>query len=258
MQVVGKAGDSRNNLFEHHKAGCYRLAPDIDEFCLRQDETDQPDIRPVPGSLVDKLGAACPSECTGVIQIASPKCGELNRIQIKQTIRIRIQAGGIQVRHAAEAIYLQDVDGPLCPREWRKRRESAWRPTISLIPYFYELLQLSVPPYCAAHARKLALCERRCTGSKILRAAILADREGFEPSRRFVTVYTLSRRAPSAARPPVRDAGYARRLRRGGNIAARFPRAIFIAGRFRPALRRGRAPPRRPRLCSRQSRRRPS
>src|SRR6478672_2500062 len=40
----------------------------------------------------------------------------------------------------------------------------------------------------------------------------MADREGFEPSRRLVTVYALSRRAPSAARPPVqkgRDYNYA-------------------------------------------------
>ena len=33
--------------------------------------------------------------------------------------------------------------------------------------------------------------------------AVLADREGFEPSKRLITVYTLSRRAPSTARPPV-------------------------------------------------------
>jgi hypothetical protein len=35
----------------------------------------------------------------------------------------------------------------------------------------------------------------------------MADREGFEPSRRLVTVYALSRRAPSTARPPVRQEG---------------------------------------------------
>ncbi len=34
----------------------------------------------------------------------------------------------------------------------------------------------------------------------------VADREGFEPSKRLITVYTLSRRAPSTARPPVREA----------------------------------------------------
>lgn len=32
----------------------------------------------------------------------------------------------------------------------------------------------------------------------------LAEGEGFEPSIRF-PVYTLSKRAPSAARPPLRD-----------------------------------------------------
>lgn len=39
---------------------------------------------------------------------------------------------------------------------------------------------------------------------------LLADREGFEPSIRF-PVYTLSRRAPSTTRPPVRRAAYDRR-----------------------------------------------
>jgi hypothetical protein len=34
---------------------------------------------------------------------------------------------------------------------------------------------------------------------------ILAEGAGFEPAIRF-PVYTLSRRAPSAARPPLRDA----------------------------------------------------
>ena len=37
-----------------------------------------------------------------------------------------------------------------------------------------------------------------------LRERSLADREGFEPSERLITVHTLSRRAPSATRPPVR------------------------------------------------------
>ena len=34
----------------------------------------------------------------------------------------------------------------------------------------------------------------------------VADREGFEPSERLSTVHTLSRRAPSATRPPVHGA----------------------------------------------------
>ena len=33
--------------------------------------------------------------------------------------------------------------------------------------------------------------------------AELAEGAGFEPARRFITVYTLSRRAPSTARPPL-------------------------------------------------------
>src|SRR5216683_236890 len=31
----------------------------------------------------------------------------------------------------------------------------------------------------------------------------MAEGAGFEPARRFITVYTLSRRAPSTARPPL-------------------------------------------------------
>ncbi len=34
---------------------------------------------------------------------------------------------------------------------------------------------------------------------------VMAEGEGFEPSIRLNTVYTLSRRAPSTARPPVRN-----------------------------------------------------
>jgi hypothetical protein len=33
----------------------------------------------------------------------------------------------------------------------------------------------------------------------------VAEGAGFEPARRFITVYTLSRRAPSTARPPLRQ-----------------------------------------------------
>ena len=40
----------------------------------------------------------------------------------------------------------------------------------------------------------------------------MADRQGFEPWRRS-PAYTLSRRAPSTTRPPVRGRGLARRSR---------------------------------------------
>lgn len=44
----------------------------------------------------------------------------------------------------------------------------------------------------------------------------MAERQGFEPWRRF-PAYTLSRRAPSTTRPPLRIplTGYARRRERG-------------------------------------------
>src|SRR5438270_8775584 len=42
----------------------------------------------------------------------------------------------------------------------------------------------------------------------------VADGAGFEPARRFITVYTLSRRAPSTARPPIRS-GAPRELMQG-------------------------------------------
>src|SRR6516164_1018489 len=36
----------------------------------------------------------------------------------------------------------------------------------------------------------------------------MAEGAGFEPARRFITVYTLSRHAPSTARPPLLPAGH--------------------------------------------------
>src|SRR5689334_14364554 len=41
----------------------------------------------------------------------------------------------------------------------------------------------------------------------------MAEGAGFEPAIRFITVYTLSRRAPSTARPPLRRASRGRRRR---------------------------------------------
>ncbi len=38
---------------------------------------------------------------------------------------------------------------------------------------------------------------------KSMKSMVMAEREGFEPSIRF-PVYTLSRRAPSTTRPPLR------------------------------------------------------
>src|SRR5204862_1185202 len=45
----------------------------------------------------------------------------------------------------------------------------------------------------------------------------LAEREGFEPSRELVAPYSLSRRVPSATRPPLRGTG-ARRAAAGASI----------------------------------------
>ncbi len=48
---------------------------------------------------------------------------------------------------------------------------------------------------------KVALVNLYCQ----LRLLTMAVREGFEPSIRLQTVYSLSRGAPSAARPPHQD-----------------------------------------------------
>ena len=50
----------------------------------------------------------------------------------------------------------------------------------------------------SSYAQALRFCSRR-----VYFFEIVAEREGFEPSIRF-TVYTLSRRAPSTARTPLR------------------------------------------------------
>src|SRR6516164_6654023 len=46
----------------------------------------------------------------------------------------------------------------------------------------------------------------------------MAEGAGFEPARRFITVYTLSRHAPSTARPPLLPAGPHYPSRPGGAI----------------------------------------
>ena len=51
------------------------------------------------------------------------------------------------------------------------------------------------------------------------RVAGLAEREGFEPSRRF-PAYTLSRRAPSTTRPPLRAGGQNHLRRRFASLPA--------------------------------------
>ncbi len=48
-------------------------------------------------------------------------------------------------------------------------------------------------------------------GSLVLRFRVLAEREGFEPSRRLFTPYSLSRRAPSTTRPPLQASPPGRR-----------------------------------------------
>ena len=58
----------------------------------------------------------------------------------------------------------------------------------------------------------------------------MAEREGFEPSRRF-PAYTLSRRAPSTTRPPLQQAGH-----------NHFPVACASAGGAGKRFRLGRAP----------------
>ena len=42
---------------------------------------------------------------------------------------------------------------------------------------------------------------------KLIKSWIMAEREGFEPSKRF-PVYTLSKRAPSTTRPPLLENSY--------------------------------------------------
>ncbi len=58
---------------------------------------------------------------------------------------------------------------------------------------------LGIPPR-AHHGREIITWEYWHLG-------ILAEGEGFEPSIRLNTVYTLSRRAPSTARPPLHSGG---------------------------------------------------
>src|SRR6185312_13548423 len=61
--------------------------------------------------------------------------------------------------------------------------------------------------------------------------AKLAERAGFEPAKRFEAVYTLSRRAPSTTRTPLRSACSAHPARAG--------RAGYKAGRSGTSNRQG-------------------
>ncbi len=49
---------------------------------------------------------------------------------------------------------------------------------------------------------KMPETDHRCLGGGRSVREFVAEREGFEPSRRY-PVYTLSRRAPSTTRPPL-------------------------------------------------------
>ena len=83
-------------------------------------------------------------------------------------------------------------------------------------------------PQCggfAANARHYWRFERAKNGGRKLSEAGLAEREGFEPSIRF-PVYTLSKRAPSATRPPLRRA-----LVRAGEAAGGRGGADYSEGR---------------------------
>jgi hypothetical protein len=76
---------------------------------------------------------------------------------------------------------------------------------ISLVrsPSFRELVVHSGrlgEPQGAADANCIALLARQ---AETIAHSGLAEGAGFEPARRFITVYTLSRRAPSTARPPL-------------------------------------------------------
>ncbi len=86
------------------------------------------------------------------------------------------------------------------------------------------------------------------TSSRVCNVRV-ADREGFEPSRRF-PAYTLSRRAPSTTRPPVRAALFiwsmcvdARGPRTKNGVDKKQPRKSYffwIRPKFlHPILRRG-------------------
>ena len=79
--------------------------------------------------------------------------------------------------------------------------------------------------------------------------AELAEGAGFEPARRFITVYTLSRRAPSTARPPLQPAHISGQMR--SNLAkppevrngTRAIRACLVSSLPWAAGKRSRVPP---------------
>ena len=71
----------------------------------------------------------------------------------------------------------------------------------------------------------------------------LAEGVGFEPTIRFITVYTLSRRAPSATRPPLRGAARPHVRSSAGTVTKSTARCNAIAATpGKPAIGDWRAP----------------
>ena len=93
-------------------------------------------------------------------------------------------------------------------REWRESKSDSWADR-----HKWARGALSRPDRGAAQSRQHRLSGRGMTphemSKRYQRVAQrrMADRAGFEPAIRF-PVYTLSRRAPSTTRPPVRRAAY--------------------------------------------------
>ncbi len=79
---------------------------------------------------------------------------------------------------------------------WRKRGDLNQKGSTPH-PTTMETTPATTEPCAKAHDRNSACSHMQ----------FLAEREGFEPSRRFNTPYSLSRRAPSAARPPLQVDG---------------------------------------------------
>ena len=69
----------------------------------------------------------------------------------------------------------------------------------------------TLAPSRQADASRMTTFLSSTEGDSVRHSAGLAERVGFEPTLRFLA-NTLSKRAPSATRPPLREAGYDDRL----------------------------------------------
>jgi len=88
LEAVGKALPAREMLLEHREAAAHRVAPRVDDLCVRQDQVDQADVLPVVRHLVDEERSAGPSLDPGLLEITFAELAQLVRTEPGEDLRV--------------------------------------------------------------------------------------------------------------------------------------------------------------------------